>query len=393
MRKYWKAIVNLLLTFSGLLFAGIVLPRVISLSAPFLAGWMIAATACPVVRFFEKNVKIKRKTGSTVVITVATGLIFFALYLLTGRLLREGISLLKNLPELWLGVQQDFQKLSGHFFLLYEKLPEDLQRGMDALEEQVSRYTGQLIPRISTSALETLGDMAKNIPGLFMGIFMAILSAWFFVAERDLISQWFHEHTPESVRARFLLLRRSFRKSAGGYVKAQLKIELWIWLFLVLGFRVMGVRYALVTALIIAFLDFLPFLGTGTVMLPWAIGKLSVGEYRMAAGLFLLWGTGQLIRQLIQPRIVGKSMGMHPLPTLFLLYLGYRLGGIWGMLLAVPLGLMAKSLYEEGAFRSVTDSIRVIAGGLNHFRMFTEEELQEGTGSGKNRESEKNNKF
>lgn len=130
-------------------------------------------------------------------------------------------------------------------------------------------------------------------------------------------------------------------------------------------------------ALGIAFLDFLPFLGTGTVLIPWAIIRILTAQYRTAIGLLIIWGVGQLARQLIQPKIVGDSIGVPPLPTLFLLYIGYKLGGVLGMILAVPLGLLVYSLYEEGAFDTTKNSILILTAGINRFRRLEEGDMGE----------------
>ncbi len=130
-------------------------------------------------------------------------------------------------------------------------------------------------------------------------------------------------------------------------------------------------------ALGIAFLDFLPFLGTGTVLIPWAIVRILTAQYRTAIGLLIIWGVGQLARQLIQPKIVGDSIGVPPLPTLFLLYIGYKLGGVLGMILAVPLGLLAYSLYEDGAFDTTKNSILILTAGINRFRRLEKGDMAE----------------
>ena len=137
------------------------------------------------------------------------------------------------------------------------------------------------------------------------------------------------------------------------------------------------VDYAFLIALGIAFLDFLPFFGTGTVMVPWAIIKILSADYPMAIGLLIIWGGGQLVRQLIQPKIVGDSVGMEPLPTLILLYIGYKIGGVLGMLVAVPVGLIAYTMYKEGAFETTQNSIRVLVAGINHFRKLGPEDLKQ----------------
>ena len=132
-----------------------------------------------------------------------------------------------------------------------------------------------------------------------------------------------------------------------------------------------------VTTLIgVAILDLLPFFGTGTVLVPWAIIKFLNGEYGMVIGLLIIWGVGQLFRQMIQPKIVGDSVGLDPLPTLFLLYIGYRMGGVWGMLLSVPIGIIIFNMYEEGVFDTTIKSIQILYSGASNFRHITEEDME-----------------
>ena len=161
----------------------------------------------------------------------------------------------------------------------------------------------------------------------------------------------------------------------GGYFKAQIKIEIWIYLLLLTGFLILGVDYAPLIALGIAILDFLPFFGTGTAMVPWAIVKFLSADYIMTIALLVIWGVSQLVRQIIQPKIVGDSVGVPPLPTLFLLYIGYMVGGVMGMIVAVPIGIILFTMYEEGAFDTTKNSIKILSAGLNHVRRLTPQDM------------------
>ena len=130
----------------------------------------------------------------------------------------------------------------------------------------------------------------------------------------------------------------------------------------------------LLIALGIACLDFLPFFGTGAVMWPWAVVKFLSGDYAMAVGLLIIWGVGQLVRQIIQPKIVGDSIGLAPVPTLFLLYIGYKIGGVLGMIIAIPVGIIVVNLYQAGVFDTARDSVLILAKGINSFRKLDEED-------------------
>ena len=221
---------------------------------------------------------------------------------------------------------------------------------------------------------------------------MALLSSYFFVAERQQLNEWFRKHSPKSVRKRYDMIRHSLVRSVGGYLKAQLKIEVWMYLLLLIGLGVLGVKYFALIALGIAFLDFLPFLGTGTVLIPWAIIRFLTADYKVMIGLLIIWGVGQLARQLIQPKIVGDSIGVPPLPTLFLLYIGYKVGGVVGMIIAVPLGLLLYSMYQEGAFDTTRDSLLILVSGINRFRRLEKEDMAEAAKEieTKNRDPENN---
>ncbi len=206
---------------------------------------------------------------------------------------------------------------------------------------------------------------------------MALLSSYFFVAERQQINEWFREHMPSSILLRYRMICDSLLKSVGGYLKAQLKIEVWMYFLLLIGLGILRVNYFAVIALVIAFLDFLPFLGTGTVLIPWAVIRILTAEYKTAIGLLVIWCVGQLARQLIQPKIVGDSIGVPPLPTLFLLYIGYKVSGVIGMIIAVPIGLLVYTLYEDGAFDTTKNSILILTAGVNRFRSLGKEDLAE----------------
>ena len=88
----------------------------------------------------------------------------------------------------------------------------------------------------------------------------------------------------------------------------------------------------------------------------------------MVAALVILNGVTQLVRQLIQPKLVGDSMGLNPLYTLFLLYLGYRVGSVLGMIFAVPIGLILLNLYQAGAFDYILNDVKILAEGILSLR-------------------------
>ena len=107
--------------------------------------------------------------------------------------------------------------------------------------------------------------------------------------------------------------------------------------------------------------------GTGTVLIPWAVIEFFNRQFYMGVALLVLYFVSQLVRQLIQPKIVGDSMGLPPLLTLILLYIGFRMGGVSGMILAVPLGLILIEIYKAGVFDMMIEGVQELIGEVRKF--------------------------
>lgn len=377
MRKYWKALVNIVIAIAMVVLVLWLVPKFLWFFLPFVVGWIISLIAAPLVKFFEEKLKIRRRAGSAFVIVAVIAVVVLVLYGICARLAEEVMGLMNALPAMWKSAGTDFKEIGDRLSILVNRLPADMQETLSHLAQQANTYAGELVGKLSSPTIAAVGNFARQLPGILIGIIMCLLSSYFFVAEKSQISTWFGEHMPRSVRERYHMIRDGLMKAVGGYFKAQLKIEVWMYVLLVIGFAILQVDYALLIALGIAFMDFLPFFGTGTVMVPWAIVKILSADYKMAIGLLIIWGVGQLARQLIQPKIVGDSVGVAPLPTLFLLFIGYKVGSVLGMILAVPLGLILYTMYKEGAFDTTKNSVLILVAGLNRFRRLQKEDLEE----------------
>lgn len=374
-RIYLKVVLNLFTALAVVLLCIFLLPRCIWFFMPFIVGWFIAMIASPVVRFFEEKLKVKRKAMSAVVIIAVLAVVVFVVYLVIAKLFREGVNFVNELPFIWSRILGELNKVGRNLQGVYDRLPADVQDAVDNFIVQAGDYMGGMMSRIEMPSFEAVGNAAKQIPDVFLGVVMCLLSAYFFVADRGYMSAAAQKYMPDSVHYHFNLIRRSFRNAVGGYFRAQFKIECWIYVLLVIGLMILDVEYAFLVAFGIAILDFLPVFGTGTVMVPWAVIELLSENYRMMFGLLAIWLIGQLVRQVIQPKIVGDSIGMDPIPTLFLLYIGYHVAGVLGMILAVPIGIILVNLYEEGVFDTTRQSVQILVAGYNHFRKIRPEDM------------------
>ncbi len=376
LKRYAKVFLNLALAVVLLLLCIFVVPKLLVFFLPFLIGWVIAAIANPPVRFFEEKLRIRRKAGSAFVITTVIALVILCGYLLLSRLISAGIGFVEILPELWQNLEADFREIGENLSVIYNGLPEDIRQNIIKIGQEMDVYIAELVSTIGTPTVNAVGNFARNIPSMVINVIMCILSAYFFIAEKEAIGQFWQRCIPARIRDKWRIVCDSLKNAVGGYFKAQLKIELWIFLLLLVGFFLLRIPYAPLVAFLIAVLDFLPFFGTGAVMVPWAVIKILSADYEMALWLLVIWGVGQLVRQIIQPKIVGDSVGIEPLPTLILLYIGYKCASVLGMILAIPIGIILINMNRAGIFDTWKMSIRILAAGLDHFRRFDEEDKE-----------------
>lgn len=372
----FKLIVNILISLVILLLCIFLVPKLVLFFMPFVIGWLISCIANPLVVFLERKLKIRRKAGTVVVIVCVIAAVIGLGYGLGVVLWRQISGFVQEIPSMWEAVKQDFDAF-GEWIDHYigGKSPK-LADTLNNLGNVISEMITNLPKSLDFRTFEGMGSMVGNIASVLVSIIMCMLSAYFFIADREWLGSFLNKLLPETVIRKYDVFASSLRQAVGGYFKAQFRIEIWMYVLLLIGLTVLKVRYGLLIALLIAFLDFLPFFGTGIVLIPWAIVNVVGGSYFRALGFLIIWGSGQLFRQLIQPKIMGDSIGMEPIPTLFLLFIGYRLAGVGGMLVAVPIGIIVVNMNEAGFFDTPKYSIRLLVRNINQFRQLTKEEIK-----------------
>jgi sporulation integral membrane protein YtvI len=364
---YLKATVNIVIFCLGVLATVYLLPALLIFMMPFVVGAVIAWLASPVVRFCEKKLKIRRKTGTAVVIILVIAVIILLLYLLGAWLVGQIVGFIGEVPDIWASVESEVAAVGARLTVLVNRLPLYLQNAIREMQANMGSFNSDMVSSISAPTFEAIGRFAGSLPLIVVNVVMCLLSSYFFIAERDYIIG-FMKKMPEGASSKLNLIRASLRQSVGGYFKAQLKIEVWIYLLLVIGFLVLRVEFAFFIAVLVAIFDFLPMFGTGLILIPWALVKLINADYFSAIGLILIQVVAQLVRQIIQPKIMGDTIGVAPIPTLVMLYLGFRFAGIFGMIVALPLGIIVINLYQGGVFDTTKRSVAILIEGINKFR-------------------------
>lgn len=367
-KKYIRVILNIVIPLTGIGLTWFLGPKLLRFFMPFVIGWVIAMIANPLVRFLDKKLKIVRKHSSVMIVVVVLAAVISLGYFLISRLVIQAISLAKDLPELYDTASVEIQGVFAKFDDLFRMLPLEVQKSWHEFTNNVGAYLSLLVQKIASPTVEVAGNVAKGIPNALVNTVVTILSSYFFIVERDKIIEFWKRYLPEGGSRYYNYLKGDVKRLIGGYFLAQFKIMFVVCAILIAGFFVLGVRYAFLLGILIAMLDFLPVFGTGTVLIPWALIKLFSADYPLAIGLALLYVLSQVIRQVIQPKIVGDSMGLPPLMTLLFLYLGFKLSGIGGMILAVPLGILVLNLYQYGAFDSLIENVKILVRDVSRFR-------------------------
>lgn len=368
--KYLKILVNLLVAALTIVFLCVIFPRLIAFFMPFVIGWIISMIANPFVRFLEKRLKIVRKHGSMMIIIAVLAVVVLLGYLGISKLVAETGNLIENLPQIYENWQSDFQEIGENLQIVYNRLPKDTQKNLMQVTSNLSGYLSGLVQTIGEPTVAAAGNFAKNVPGTLIAIIMCLLSAYFFTAERHEILKGLKKYVPGEIWDRVSTVTADLKRAVGGYFKAQFKIMGVVYVILVVGLLIMRVGYAPLVAFAVAFLDALPFFGTGTVLIPWAVIKVLSADYQIAVGLVILYAVTQVVRQVIQPKIVGDSIGMNPLATLIFMYIGYKVSSVIGMIIAVPVGMILINLYKAGIFDNQIRCIKELAEDINKFRKF-----------------------
>ena len=367
-RPYWKVLVSLVFS---VLFTGLFLVlgvKFIVYFMPFVIGWFIAFIVHPVVNWLEKKFGIVKKFGSAITIVIVLAAVIGIIYLLGRKLFGELQIILQNLPQMYGDFEEGIRNITDTLSGVIAILPEGLRIGGSAVASDMNQALGGIVDKISGPTVAIAEKFVRQIPGLLIGTIVCILSAYFIVADREKLIDTFKKFSPDPIVERVSLATYNLKYSVGGYFKAQFQIMLVIWGILIVGFMILGIDFNFLLSIFIAFLDFLPFFGTGTAFVPWIVYELLTADYKMALGLLVLYPITQIVHRTIEPKLLGDSVGLPPLLTLVFIYIGYKVGSVLGMIFAVPVGIIIINMYKAGAFDYILDDAKILLEGILNLR-------------------------
>lgn len=372
--EYLRIIVNILIPLVGILLLFLLLPKAFVYFLPFVLGWLIALIANPLVRFLEKKLKIKRKHGSAIIIILVIAVVVLLFYFIISKFVTEISTLIQSIPTIYDGAKSDYSSLTESLSRYYERLPVKTQSALDSVSANIGSYINTFIKSIGTPTAKAASSFAHSIPSVLIGTIVMFMASYFFVADRNRILEWYTKMVPKKWQDSLDLVLGDLKQVVGGYFIAQFKIMAVVYLIVVVGLAILRVDFVFLVALGIAVVDMLPFFGTGTILGPWAIIEILLGKYEFAIGLIILYLVTQLVRQVIQPKILGDSIGMNPLGALLCMYVGFKIAGVLGMILAVPIAMIVVNLFKSGIFDNLIQSVKMLVIKINQFRKYEDGE-------------------
>ena len=313
---------------------------------PFLIGALLALAAEPLVRFLCAKLHMRRGLAAGIGVTMAFSSLLFIIIVLCGLLVRELRSLTAILPDLENSIRAGMDSLSRWLLNLASNAPTGI-RGV--LTENVTEFFSggsALLDRVTDYLLHLASGILSHVPDSFLSLGTAVISSFMISAKLPKIRDTLRSKAPfQKLRSTLNTLSR-LKSALGGWLKAQLKLSCVTFLITALGFFLLRIPYAPVWAILVALVDAMPILGSGTALIPWSLVSFLQGNQAQAFGLLGIYAAAALSRSVLEPRLVGKQLGLDPLVTLLALYAGYKLFGFLGMILAPMLAVTVTQLLE-----------------------------------------------
>ena len=319
---------------------------------PFAISWILAYFIQKPICFLKRRLKIPKNLSSIVLILVVIGIVSGLFLLVLDKLFDELYYFYEyvqaNSDELAHSVSETLDSLER----TVKKLPFSKFFNTENLNEKIREVASDSLMKLLTSAVEKIPSLLTSLvsllPNLLIFVIILIFSAFYLTSDFRNINQFFLAQFNEKATHFLIEFKTIFFDVISKFIKAYLILFLITFFTMLVVLALIGVRFAFIIALLIAIIDVLPILGCGAVLIPWSIIELISGNYTLAIELIILYIAITFIRQMLQPRIVGDFIGLHPLASLLSMFLGYAVMGIAGMFIFPIVLIILKTMNDRG---------------------------------------------
>lgn len=358
--NYYKKVAKRLAIFIFTLIAIYIVFKLSIFYVPFLIAFIISLLIEPLIRKVMKITNLTRKVSAIITLIIVFSIVIGLLAWGIAGAITESSNILNNLNENMQNITKKILDLLVNFKLDNVQIPEELKGILQTTFDNVMGEGTNFIQSFLTKVIDTV----KHIPQILIYIGITILATYFVCTDKMYILDQMEHHLPRNWVTKVGYKARKVISSLGDYLKAESILILISFIIVLIGLFVfewigMNIKYPLMMALAIGFVDALPILGSGTVMLPWAVISASYGDIQLAVALIILYIIVIVVRQLIEPRIVSSHIGIHPIFTLIAMYTGFKLIGVIGMFIGPIVLIILKNIFEtmidNGVIKTILD--------------------------------------
>ena len=340
----WKRLLSVIAVFVAV---WLCLRYLYPLFLPFLLGLLLALAAEPGVKFLQEHFHWRRRPSIFAAVTAVLALLTGAAAILGTVLIRRAAALAGQLGTLAGQAAQGMTMVRSWAVELASSAPGPLAQPLSRSVRELFEDGGGLLDRAAAALFGMAGQAAQQLPGSLVTLGTAVLASYLICERLPALRQRLSASSAWRDRWRPALVRLG--RTGKAWLKAQLKLSGVTFVIVLGGFFLLGVRQKLLMALVTALVDAVPLLGTGTILLPWALVSVLSGEPVRAVGLLGVYVTALITRSSLEPKLLGRQLGLDPLAALAALYVGYRIWGFGGMIIAPILTVTARELCRSNS--------------------------------------------
>ncbi len=323
----------------------------LSLFAPFLLALIAAAALNPLVKKLQRLLGWNRQVLTLLLLFLIFGLLGGGLALLVYAAAGQLVSLVQNWGGLLDSLQTVMDQLEALFARLLTLAPPQVNEIVENAKDSLFLWLSEAAPAALGNLGLEAGERAMGLPAFLVALVIFIMATFLLTADYPYLRSRYVQHLDEGL-LRFLgQLRTTALGAFGGYVKAEFLLSVGVFFILLAGFFLIRQPYGLLLSLGLAVMDFIPIIGAGTVMVPWAFVALFTGDFTAAVELMAIWGVIALFRRVMEPKFVGDQTGLSPILSLVSIYVGMKLAGVLGMVFGPVVLLVVLNLAGMGMFR------------------------------------------
>lgn len=342
-------------------------PPLLSLFMPFVLAFLLSWMLNPLIKWIQRHVGISRKILSFLLILVIFAGVGGLLAAFVYNIVAEIISLANNWQGILASAKSAMDAMGAFFSDFLKLLPPEVGQWVGSLSTRFLEWLQAALPAMLSAAAAGATNVAMGVPSFAVALVVFIMGSYFISADYPRLRFMAAGRLSDSLRGFLGRVKEAAVAAFGGYVKAQLILAVGVFFILLVGFAIIGQPYGLLLAFLLAVLDFIPIVGAGTAMVPWAVVDLFTGNVRHAVELMVIWGVIALFRRVGEPKVVGDQTGLSPILSLVSIYVGMRLGGVWGMILGPVICMVAFNICGSGVLDNTADDLRLAAGDIAAF--------------------------